>query len=205
MFSCQSTPSRTLSSPIASTISSQAKEVETSPRGLFYPATPAADKAGWERLYKIGPYFAPHKATCGVGVSPQNPAELPSYAYPIFMAYANQSADLVYGVTRAMIVDYAAYKDNAPGAAGLDVKRQNFTWVLPYHEGAVRALKEAGAWKAEHDAHNQKLLKRQATLAAAWSAYLKTNPPDDKAAFGKGWLAARKSALTAAGMDAIFE
>jgi TRAP transporter TAXI family solute receptor len=190
---------------IASTISAQAKEVETSPRGLFYPATPAADAAGWERLRKIGPYYAPHKASCGVGLSPQSPAELPAYAYPIFMAYANQSADLVYGLGRAMIVDYDAYKDATPGAAGLEVARQNFTWVLPYHEGAVRALKEAGAWKAEHEAHNQKLLKRQATLASAWDAFLKGSPPEDKDAFVKGWLAARKAALAAAGMDPVFE
>ena len=87
----------------------------------------------------------------------------------------------------------------------LEVKRQNLTWVLPYHEGAVRALKEAGAWKPEHDAHNQKLLKRQETLASAWGAFLKTNPPEDKAAFSKGWLAARKAALAAAGMDPVFE
>jgi TRAP transporter TAXI family solute receptor len=190
---------------IASTISGQAKEVETSPRGLFYPATPAADAAGWERLRKVGPYYAPHKATCGVGLSPQAPTELPSYAYPIFMAYASQPADLIYGVTRAMIADYAAYKDNAPGAAGLDVKRQNLAWVLPYHEGAVRALKEAGAWKPEHEAHNQKLIRRQETLASAWNAFLKSNPPNDKDAFSKGWLAARKAALAAAGMDPVFE
>ena len=190
---------------IASTISGQAKEAETSPRGLFYPPTPAADSAGWARLHKIGPYFLPHKATCGVGVSPQAPAELPSYAYPIFMTYADQPADLVYNLTRAMIVNYDAYKDGAPGAAGLDVKKQNMTWVLPYHEGAVRALKEAGVWKAEHEAHNQKLLKRQDTLAAAWGAFLKGNPPEDKAAFGKTWAAARKSALTSAGMDPVFE
>jgi TRAP transporter TAXI family solute receptor len=190
---------------IASTISGQAKEVETSPRGLLYPPTPWADKDGWARLKKIGTYFLPHKATCGVGVSPQNPVELPSYAYPIFMVYAEQPGDLVYGLTKSMIVNYDAYKDGAPGAAGLDVKKQNFTWVVPYHEGAVRALKEVGAWQPEHEAYNQNLLKRQATLAAAWSAYLKTNPPDDKAAFGKGWMAARKSALTAAGMDPVFE
>ena len=30
------------------------------------------------------------------------------------------------------------------------------------------------------------------TLAAAWAAFLKTNPPDDKDAFPKGWMAARK-------------
>ena len=42
---------------IASTISGQVKEVETSPRGIVYPPTPAADKEGWARLNKIGPYY----------------------------------------------------------------------------------------------------------------------------------------------------
>ena len=55
---------------IASNISGQVKEVETSPRGIIFPPTPAADKDGWARLHKIGPYFQPHKATCGAGVPP---------------------------------------------------------------------------------------------------------------------------------------
>ena len=42
-------------------------------------------------------------------------------------------------------------------------------------------------------------------LAAAWAAFLKSNPPDDKDAFAKAWMAARKAALTAAGMDPMFE
>ena len=148
---------------IASTISGQAKEAESSPRGLLYPPVPAADKAGWARMNKIGPYYAPHKATCGVGITPQNPVELPNYPYPILMAYASQPADVVYNIARSMIADYSAYKDGAPGAAGLELSRQNLSWVLPYHEGTVRAFKEAGAWKAEHDAHQQKALARQAT------------------------------------------
>jgi len=190
---------------IASNISGQVKEVETSPRGIIYPPTPAADKEGWARLHKIGPYFLPHKTTCGASVPPGGSVELPSYAYPIFTSYADQPADLIYGLTRAMIVSYDAYKDGAPGAAGLDVKKQNLAWVLPYHEGAVRALKEAGVWQPAHEAHNQKLLKRQETLAAAWGALLKSNPPDDKDAFNKAWSAARKSALTSAGMDPVFD
>ncbi len=190
---------------IASNISGQVKEVETSPRGIVFPPTPAADKEAWTRLNKIGPYYQPHKSTCGSGVPAGGSVELPVYPYPIFMAYASQPADLVYNLTKAMIANYDAYKDAAPGAAGLDLKRQNFMWVLPYHEGAVKALKEAGAWKAEHEVHNQKLLKRQETLVAAWAAFLKTSPPDDKDAFAKGWSAARKTALTGAGMDPVFE
>jgi len=189
---------------IASTITGQAKEAESSPRGFFYPPTPVSDRQGWARLSKIGPYFAPHKATCGVGVSAQNPVELPNYPYPIFTAYASQPADIVYGITKAMIVSYGAYRDGAPGAAGLDLARQNFTWVLPYHDGAIRAFKEAGVWKAEHETHNQAALKRQQVLAGAWDAYLKTNPAEGDS-FRKGWMAARADALKKAGLDAIFE
>jgi TRAP transporter TAXI family solute receptor len=189
---------------IASTISGQAKEAEASPRGLLYPPVPAGDKAGWTRMNKIGPYYIPHKATCGVGVSPQNPVELPNYPYPIFSTYASQSADLVYGVAKSMIANYGAYKDGAPGAAGLELQRQNFTWVLPYHEGAVKAFREAGVWKPEHEAHNQAALRRQEVLAGAWSAFLKTNPPEGEA-LRKAWMAARAGALKKAGLDAIFE
>ena len=190
---------------IASTISGQAKEAEASPRGLVYPPTPAADKAGWERMNKIGPYYRPHKATCGVGISAQSPVELPNYPYPIFVAYAAQPADVVDGIARAMIANYAAYKDGAPGAAGLELARQNFTWVLPYHEGAVKAFQEAGVWKPEHDRYNRDLLKRQETLGAAWSAFLKGNPSDKPDEFRAAWMKARASALARAGLDTIFD
>ena len=190
---------------IASTISGQAKEAETSPRGIFYPQTPSADKAGWARINKLAPYYVPHKTTCGPGLSAQAPAEIPSYPYPIFMAYASQPADLVYSITKSMIVNYASYKDGAPGATGLELSRQNLSWVLPYHEGAVKAFREAGVWKPEHDAHNQKLVKRQDTLAAAWSGFNKANPPEDKDTFRKAWSAARSDALKKAGFDIIIE
>jgi TRAP transporter TAXI family solute receptor len=190
---------------IASTISGQVKEVETSPRGIVFPETPVANKEGWARLQKIGPYYVPHETTCGAGVPKDASIMLPSYPYPIFMTYASQPADLVHGITKAMIVNYDSYKDATPGAAGLEVKRQNLSWVVPYHEGAVMALKEAGVWTAESEAHNQKLIQRQETLAAAWDEFLKGNPSSDSAAFTKDWLAARKAALTKAGFDPIFE
>jgi len=190
---------------IASTISGQAKEAEASPRGLFYPPVPAADKAGWARINKISPYYAPHKATCGVGVSEKSPVELPNYPYPIFTVYASQPAALVYSLAKSMIVNYDGYKDAAPGAAGLELKRQILSWALPFHEGAVKAFKESGVWSAEHEAYNQRMIKRQDTLAAAWAAFLKTNPPDDKDALLKGWMAARGAALKAASFDTIFD
>lgn len=189
----------------ASTISGQAREVDASPRGLVWPPAPAADKAAWDRVRKVGPYFYPHQATCGAGgLSKEQPQEIPAYPYPIFMAYDSQPAELIHGITRAMIVNYADYKDGAPGADGLEVKRQNLTWVLPYHPGAVRALKEAGVWNDAAQAHNDQLIKRQATLKAAWAEFTKA-APDDKDAFYKAWIAKRRDALVKAGMDPVFE
>jgi TRAP transporter TAXI family solute receptor len=190
----------------SSTINGQVREVESSPRGIFWVRTPHADKAGWDRILKVGPFFLPHMATCGSGgLSASAPAEMPTYPYPIFMSYGSASPDLVYGITKAMIVDYDVYKDGAPGAAGLALKAQKLQWAVPYHPGAVKALKEAGAWTAADDAHNEGLVKRQGVLATASQAYLKTNPSDDGEAFRKGWMAARKDALTKAGMDAVYE
>jgi TRAP transporter TAXI family solute receptor len=190
---------------IASTISGQAKEAEASPRGVMFPPAPATDKAGWARINKISPYYAPHKATCGPGITAQAPVELPNYPYPIFTAYASQPADVVYGMAKSMIVNYDAYKDNTPGAAGLELKRQILSWALPYHEGTVKAFKEAGVWKPEHETYNQRLVKRQETLAAAWNGLVKANPPDDKEAFLKAWMVVRSAALKKAGLEVIFE
>ncbi len=180
----------------ASTISGQAKEAETAPRGLMWPVMAKSDKAGWERVQKIGPFFTPHTVTCGAGISKDKPIEMGTYPYPLFVAYGTESADAIHAIVKAMINGYDNYKDDVPGAAGLDVKRQTMKWVIPFHPGTVRALKEAGHWTAEDQAHNDGLIKRQQVLAAAWTAFTKTNPPDDK--FADGWSAARKAALAEA-------
>jgi TRAP transporter TAXI family solute receptor len=189
---------------VASTITGQTKELETSPRGIVWPPTPKADTAGWARLWKVAPYYTPAVATCGSGgISATNPIELPSYPYPIYVAYPSQTEELIYNVTKAMIAEFPNYKDAAPGADGLALDKQVFAWVLPYHAGAVKALKEAKAWTDAAERHNNQLLKRQDILATAWKAYVDSKPADDK--FAEGWLKARGAALKQAGMEVVFE
>ncbi|MBR0872740.1 TAXI family TRAP transporter solute-binding subunit [Bradyrhizobium tropiciagri] len=187
------------------TITGPAKEAETSPRGLMWPQLPASDKEGWARVKKVGSFFFPQLATCGAGISADKPLQLGNYPYPIFVAYAAQPADQVYAITKAMIVNYDAYKDSAPGAGGLGAHRQTKNWVVPVHPGAVKALKEAGQWTDEQEAHNNALYKRQETLAAAWADYGKSNPPSDDKAFLEGWMKARAAALAKANMPDGFE
>src|SRR5882757_8955518 len=187
------------------TITGPAKEAETSPRGLVWPPLPAKDKAGWERMLKVGSFFFPQLTTCGAGISPDKPVELGNYPYPIFIAYAAQPADQIYSIAKAMIVNYDAYKDSAPGAGGLAAERQTKNWVVPVHPGAVKALKEAGQWSDAQEAHNNALYKRQEVLAAAWADYGKSSPPSDDKAFLDGWMKARAAALAKANMPNGFE
>jgi len=189
----------------ASTISGLAKEIESSPRGITWVSMPASDKAGWSRLQKIAPYFYPHKSTCGAGFAKGQTLETSVYPYPIFMAYGTQDAGTIHALTKAMLTHYDEYKDAVPGVDGLEGKRQNLQWTMPYHAGAVRALTEAKLWTEAAQKHNEALLKRQATLANAWKDYLKTNPPEDRDQFRAGWMKMRAAALTKAGMEVLFQ
>ena len=188
-----------------STVTGPAKELESSPRGIVWPELPASDKEGWTRVKRVGAFFDPYKVTCGAGIEASKPLQLGTYPYPIGTVYASQPADQVYALTKAMIDGYDGYKDSAPGASGLDAKRQTTKWVVPLHAGAVKAMKEAGNWNDADQVHNDNLFKRQDVLKTAWETYGKSNPPSDPDAFLKGWMEARKTALAKANMPNGFE
>jgi len=188
-----------------STVTGPAKELESSPRGIIWPELDPNDKAAWERVRKVGAFFNPHNVTCGAGIEASKPLKLATYPYPIATTYATQPADQVYAITKAMIAGYDSYKDAAPGSSGLDVKRQTKQWVIPFHPGAVKALKEAGNWTDADEAFNNNLIKRQEVLAAAWKAYNGGSAAAEPAKFLAGWMAARKDALAKASMPNGFE
>ncbi|MDP1868709.1 MAG: TAXI family TRAP transporter solute-binding subunit [Bradyrhizobium sp.] len=189
----------------ATTITGPAKEAETSPRGLVWPPLPHSDKAGWERVQKVGSFFFRHMASCGAGIAKDKPIEMGTYPYPIFVVYGTQAPDQVYAVTKAMITGYDLYKDAAAGAGGLAADKQTKKWVIPVHPGAVKALKEAGQWSDDQEAHNNALFKRQAVLAAAWADFGKASPPSDDKEFLAAWTKARAAALKKANMPDGFE
>jgi hypothetical protein len=120
------------------------------------------------------------------------------------MTYAKQDPTLVHAMTKAMVDTFDDYKGAAPGNNGWAVDRQNFAWVIPYHEGAIRYWKEKGLWKPEHQAHNDKLIERQKVLADAWKA-VNANAPADEKAFEQAWMKARAEALKKAGLDPVVE
>jgi TRAP transporter TAXI family solute receptor len=186
----------------ASTLSGPTKKLEASPRGIFWPPTPHDDDACWDGIRKVAPYFVKRTATRGTGMSEDNPYEGPSYPYPILMTLAEQDTDEVYSLTRVLIEEYPDYSQAEPAAAGWKLDNQILDWVVPYHDGAVMALKEAGVWTDEHQAHNDRLIKRQQVLADAWDGMDKSAEGD---AFVQQWLQTRAAALTEAGFDPIWQ
>lgn len=186
----------------ASSISGKCYQVEKSPRGIHYPPVPHDDKEGWKRLKAVAPFYVPAIGTEGAGLSKDHPTESASYPYPILMTYEDRPADLAYAMTKVMVESYDDYKDGAPGNNGWAIERQVFDWVVPFHEGAIRYFKEIGAWNAEHQAHNDRLIERQEVLARAWQLVKQQNHADDKA-FTRAWMKARADALKQAGMAVV--
>ncbi|MEO5733729.1 MAG: TAXI family TRAP transporter solute-binding subunit [Rubrivivax sp.] len=183
-----------------SSISGKAYQLAKSPRGIVYPVIPHGDKAGWKRLNTTAPFFIPFNGSEGADLDAKNKVESATYPYPILMTYAKQDAESVYAMTKAMVESYDDYKDAAPGNNGWAADRQNFAWVIPFHEGAIRYWKEKGLWKPEHQAHNDKLVERQTVLADAWKKTVASASGDD-AAFEHAWQKARVDALKKAGFE----
>ena len=184
----------------ASTNSGLAYAQESNPRGLIWPEIDPGNKEGLARMQAIAPFFSPVNASVGAGIDGGDPVPTAGYAYPVLTAMASQDAELVYNMTKAMVELFPQYDGKAPGIGGWSKDKQNFEWVAPYHDGAIRYYKEIGVWTDAAQAHNDNLIKRQQALLAAWQQ-LKDEQP---ANWAEAWDKKRREALEAGGFKVVF-
>ena len=184
----------------ATTVSGPTRKLEASPRGIFWPPAPHDDAGCWQRMDGIVPFMQKHIATRGAAISEANPHEGATYPYPMLITLADQDEQLVHDLAKAIHLHYEEYKNADPGSIGWAMGRQNFQWVVPFHQGAVRYFKAIGVWSDADDAHNTRLIQRQTVLATAWQAHQAETPDDFRAA----WMVRRAAALDAAGFDPIW-
>jgi len=175
----------------ATTVSGPTRKLEASPRGIFWPPAPHDDAACWA-----------HVATRGAGISASQPHEGATYPYPILITLPQQPVQEVHDLARVIHRHYDEFKEADPGAIGWALERQIRQWSVPYHRGSVDYFRSIGVWTAADDAHNERLLQRQAVLAAAWQNHVEQAPDDE--AFVSRWYAVRAEALTEAGFDPIW-
>ena len=184
----------------ASTNSGRVYEAEAGPRGLIWPPIDPDNAEGLARMTEIAPFFTPFTAKVGATIDGTDGAPTAGYAYPVLVAMEAQDAELVYNMTKAMVELYDSYNGGAPGIGGWALEKQDFEWVAPYHDGAIRFYKEIGAWNDAAQAHNDNLVARQAALQAAWEELKAEGPSDWDAA----WDAKRREALAAGGFAIVF-
>jgi len=196
---------------MVSTMSPHVNRLMASPRGNWWVNLPLDDKEGWARAKAVAPFWNPNRVTLGIGlennVSGKPEFDGQMYPYPIVVGLdGDVDDDFTYGMTKAVMEGYDGQHGYGTfkGTVGYKIESQNLTWVFPYAGGSVRYYKEAGAWGADQEAHNNALLKRQDVLIGAWKTYYAANKDMEDDAFEAGWAEARKEALTAAGMDAPF-
>ncbi|WP_420392174.1 TAXI family TRAP transporter solute-binding subunit [Acuticoccus sp.] len=183
-----------------STNSGPVYEAAASPQGIYWPEMDPDDTEAWDRMLAVAPWYTPTVATVGANIDGGGEYRGATYAYPVLITMAEQEDDLVYNMTKAMVELHPEYSGKVPGIDGWNLEFQDFQWVMPYHDGAIRYYKEAGVWSDEAQAHNDNLVARQETLMAAWEDLKAANPDDWESA----WSEARREALEEGGFEVYF-
>ena len=149
------------------------RELEASPRGISWVQLDPNNREGWARAQRAVPFVEPFAETIGAGMSEQNPANVMGYRYPMITVNADTPETEVYAMMKAIADTFDMYKDSNPimprwamnlaGTPPMDA---------PFHDGAIRYLREAGIWKPETQQWQDRTLRRLQVLRAAWAEFL---------------------------------
>lgn len=180
------------------TTPSQVYELEQSPRGIRWLDVPPNDKDGWKRLRAVAPFFQPIKETVGAGISEQKPVNLLAYRYPILVVRGDMTDDTAYAITKAMDETYDIYKDATKVMPRWKLDEAGTPAIdAPFHNGAIRYLKERKIWTAEHQKWNDQRLARLNALRGAWTNALVEGKGKSDEEFAKIWDQHREKSLAA--------
>lgn len=149
------------------------RELEASPRGIAWVQLDPNNAAGWAAAQRAVPFVEPFAETVGAGMDAQHPAHVMGYRYPMITVNADTPEPQVYAMMKALADTYDLYKDanpimprwamNLAGTPPMDA---------PFHDGAVKYLREVGIWTPASQQWQDRTLRRLQTLIAAWREFL---------------------------------
>ena len=184
--------------------SAHAYELESHPKGIHYLEFDPNDKEALARMQKFAPFMSVRLETVGASLSKDKGVYMPYYRYPMITVRTDAGADEVYEFVKKIDEAFPLYKDVYP---------PNDLWAIeeagippadaPFHEGAIRYLKEKGVWKPEHDKWNQERIAHLEKVKKLWDECLDTidkmsDQEREKVKgpnFAKYWLDFRESGL----------
>ena len=171
---------------------SQLYELAESPRGIAYAPLEPDNQAGWEGLLKVLPIMSPSDEDVAAGLAEGEVAKMAAYRYPVITTTADKSADEVYAFIKALDETYDMYKDGTATMTRWALDQSGKPAIdVPFHEGAVRYLREIGVWTDEDDAWNERRTARLDALVEAWDGFKAENEGLGEEEFAEAWMARR--------------
>ncbi|WP_092787709.1 TAXI family TRAP transporter solute-binding subunit [Rhodospira trueperi] len=171
---------------------SQLYELAESPRGIYYAPLEPDNEEGWAKLLKVLPIMSPSEEDVAAGLAEGETAKMAAYRYPVVTTTPDKSADAVYAFIKALDETYDLYKDGTATMRRWSLDRAGRPAIdLPFHEGAIRYLREIGVWTEEDDAWNEKRLERMNALVEAWGSFKDGHSDLSDEDFAAAWMARR--------------
>lgn len=171
---------------------SQLYELAESPRGIHYAPLEPDNAEGWHQLMKVLPIMSPSEEDVAAGLAEGETAKMAAYRYPVVTTTEDKSADAVYAFIKALDETYNLYKDGTATMRRWSLDRAGRPAIdLPFHEGAIRYLKEIGVWTDEDDAWNEKRLERMNALVEAWDSFKDDHSDLSDEDFSAAWMERR--------------
>ncbi|OWJ77901.1 MULTISPECIES: TAXI family TRAP transporter solute-binding subunit [Haematobacter] len=171
---------------------SQLYELAESPRGLHWVAVDPSNTEGWARLKEVSPMMGPFEESIAAGLKDGEKVWMTSYRYPVIVSLAEKSDDEVYAFIKALDETFGTYKDATATMNRWDLHISGQPPVdIPFHEGAIRYLREKGIWTEENQKWNDQRLARMNALTAAWATFLPEHKDMAAGEFADAWLKRR--------------
>lgn len=148
------------------------REIEASPRGLYWPEFLPDNKAGWKAVTDVISFAGPSHETRGAGLSEESPRWMVGYRYPLMTVYQEKvPVDEVYNLVKAIDLSYDDYKSTTSSSFNWALEKSGRTpYDAPAHAGTIRYMKEKGLWRDEDQAWHDTRLARLNKLLDAWEA-----------------------------------
>jgi hypothetical protein len=121
------------------------------------------------------------------------------YRDPVVTVYADAAELEVYAVTRAITDNFELYQNALPILSRWELPQSaGFPTSLPYHDGAIRFLKEKNVWTADHQRWQEGIMRRQSRLRQGWADMMAKEPAKSAAtpaALAELWIPRRTEIL----------
>jgi len=152
------------------TTGSRPMEAAASPQGIYWFDMDINDKEAWKRYYEWAPWTLASLVTRYAGEEKGiKPFHAVTYPYNMW-AMEMTPVDTVYAYAKAIWDSYDDYKGRHAELPEWNHENMaNFSGCYyPYHEGAVKLLKEKGKWTDKHEAFQQTQLENERKRMALW-------------------------------------